>query len=205
MMMKMSMMIDPDPHSSSSSSFARAVSALKTLGFMDADQLVGRYGAQRVLAAEAYTRTRRNIRNPGGFIRRLLEKAQEEGGGMPAPLVWPDEQGRWRSWHSLNGQKPEPARLGRVCLEDQEPEAADLWRRALEELRVHVTKPNYETWLKDSVGVRLDDERLVVLAVNESAAEWLSTKLRPLIAKTVSGLIGRMMEVEVAMASEEEQ
>jgi chromosomal replication initiator protein len=58
-----------------------------------------------------------------------------------------------------------------------------------------VTRPNYETWLKDTVGLLFDNALFVVGAPNDFATEWLSTKLRPLIAKTLSGIIGHPVEV----------
>ncbi len=70
-----------------------------------------------------------------------------------------------------------------------------LWEVALAELQLQVTRPNYETWLKDTVGVLFDNGLFVVGAPNDFATEWLSTKLRPLIAKTLSGIIGHPVEV----------
>jgi chromosomal replication initiator protein len=76
-----------------------------------------------------------------------------------------------------------------------ETSAQQLWEVALTELQLQVTRPNYETWLKDTVGVRFDNGLFVVAAPNDFATEWLSTKLRPLIAKTLSTIIGHPMEV----------
>lgn len=70
-----------------------------------------------------------------------------------------------------------------------------LWETALGQLELQVTRPNYETWLKDTVGLQFDNGRFVVGAPSDFATEWLSTKLRPLIAKTLSGLAGRPVEV----------
>jgi chromosomal replication initiator protein len=76
-----------------------------------------------------------------------------------------------------------------------ETSAQNLWEVALAELQLQVTRPNYETWLKDTVAVRFDNGLFVVGAPNDFATEWLSTKLRPLIAKTLSGIIGHPVEV----------
>jgi len=76
-----------------------------------------------------------------------------------------------------------------------ETSAQHLWEVALAELQLQVTRPNYETWLKDTVAVRFDDSHFVVGAPNDFATEWLSTKLRPLIAKTLSTIIGYPVEV----------
>ncbi len=76
-----------------------------------------------------------------------------------------------------------------------ETSAQHLWEVALAELQLQVTRPNYETWLKDTVAVRFDNGLFVVGAPNDFATEWLSTKLRPLIAKTLSSIIGHPVEV----------
>ncbi len=71
----------------------------------------------------------------------------------------------------------------------------DLWEAALDQLQVQVTRPNFETWLKDTVGLGFDDGLFIVGAPNDFATEWLSTKLRPLIAKTLSGILGYPVDV----------
>jgi chromosomal replication initiator protein len=76
-----------------------------------------------------------------------------------------------------------------------EKSAQDLWNIALAELQIQVTRPNYETWLKDTVAVRFDNGLFVVAAPNDFATTWLSTKLRPLVAKTLTTIIGRPVEV----------
>ncbi len=76
-----------------------------------------------------------------------------------------------------------------------ETSAQHLWEVALSELQLQVTRPNYETWLKDTTALRFDDGLFVVGAPNDFATAWLSTKLRPLIAKTLTTIIGRPVEV----------
>ena len=73
--------------------------------------------------------------------------------------------------------------------------AHGLWETALAQLQLQVTRPNFDTWLKDTVGMQFDDSLFVVGAPNDFATAWLSTKLRPLIAKTLSGIVGHPVEV----------
>lgn len=70
-----------------------------------------------------------------------------------------------------------------------------LWQTALEQLELQVTRPNFETWLKETVGLYFDNGHFVVGAPSDFATEWLSTKLRPLIAKTLSGLARQPVDV----------
>ena len=73
--------------------------------------------------------------------------------------------------------------------------AHGLWETALAQLQLQVTRPNFDTWLKDTVGMQFDNGLFVVGAPNDFATAWLSTKLRPLIAKTLSGIVGRPVDV----------
>ena len=70
-----------------------------------------------------------------------------------------------------------------------------LWQTALGELQLQVTRPNYDTWLRDTIGLRYDGEELIVGAPNDFATEWLGRKLRPLIAQTLSGISGSPLPV----------
>jgi chromosomal replication initiator protein len=77
----------------------------------------------------------------------------------------------------------------------EHPQAAQLWETALGELQLQVTRPNYDTWLRDTVGVRYDGGALVVGAPTDFATAWLSSKLRPMIAKTLMGIAGGPLPV----------
>jgi len=73
--------------------------------------------------------------------------------------------------------------------------AHGLWETALAQLQLQVTRPNFDTWLKDTVGMQFDDGLFVVGAPNDFATAWLTTKLRPLVAKTLSGIVGQPVDV----------
>ena len=90
--------------------------------------------------------------------------------------------------------------IRRVSLTSQDPKAQELWQAILSELEPQVTKPNYETWLKDTEGFALEGDKFVVLVPSDFAVEWLSTKLRPLISKTLTGLVGKPTNVEFVLA-----
>lgn len=100
------------------------------------------------------------------------------------------------------GGQAHPSEIRRVSLKAQDSKASKPWERVLAELQPQITKPNYETWLKETVGFAFEEDRLVILAPNEFAVEWLSTKLRPLIAKAVSELAGKPMEIEFVLAED---
>jgi chromosomal replication initiator protein len=91
------------------------------------------------------------------------------------------------------------ARAEWVDTEEEPPledaSASRLWETALGRLQLQVTRPNYDTWLKDTVGLRFEEGRFIVGAPSDFATEWLSTRLRPLIGKVLTALTGQGLDV----------
>ena len=76
-----------------------------------------------------------------------------------------------------------------------DPTAQRIWNAALGQLQIHVTRPNYDTWLKDTEGLSLGDGRFVVGVPSEFVKEWLGTRMKSLVSQTVGGIMGQPMEV----------
>ena len=70
-----------------------------------------------------------------------------------------------------------------------------LWETALGQLELQVTRPNFETWLRETVGLRIEHNRFVVGAPSDFAVVWLESRLNPLINRTVSQLLGESLPV----------
>jgi chromosomal replication initiator protein len=73
--------------------------------------------------------------------------------------------------------------------------AAATWSAALGQLELQVTRANYETWLRDTVGLRHESGHFVVGATNDFATEWLATRMRKLIAAALARVIGEPIDV----------
>lgn len=71
-----------------------------------------------------------------------------------------------------------------------------IWESALGELQVQVNKPNFDTWLKDTIGINYQGETFVIGAPNTFVAEWLETRLNSLIKKTLSSIIGKHVQIK---------
>ena len=78
--------------------------------------------------------------------------------------------------------------------------AATTWTATLGQLQMLVTRANYDTWLRDTIGLRHEDDRFVIGAQNDFATEWLTTRLRPLITKTLAGVLGHGIDVAFEVA-----
>ncbi|MBI2914191.1 MAG: chromosomal replication initiator protein DnaA, partial [Chloroflexi bacterium] len=79
--------------------------------------------------------------------------------------------------------------------------AQRIWNVALGQLQIRVTRPNYDTWLKDTVGLEIANSHFIVGAPNEFVKEWLCTRMRSLVSQTVAGILGRPVEVSFQIAS----
>jgi chromosomal replication initiator protein len=60
---------------------------------------------------------------------------------------------------------------------------------------LRVTRQNYETWLRYTVGMRYDGTTLVVAAANDLACDWLSTRMRSVILQALTAVAGPGMQV----------
>lgn len=77
----------------------------------------------------------------------------------------------------------------------EDASARRLWETALGRLQLQVTRPNYDTWLKDTVGLRFDESHFIVGAPSDFATEWLNTRLRPLISNVLTALAGQALDI----------
>jgi chromosomal replication initiator protein len=73
--------------------------------------------------------------------------------------------------------------------------AATIWETALGTLQLEVSKPNYQTWFKDTRGIAYDGERFLISVPNAFVAEYLEKSQRSLIEKTLIGLTQRSVSV----------
>ena len=87
--------------------------------------------------------------------------------------------------------------------EMEEANAKDVWRAALGELELQVTKPYFETYLKGTSGLSLEGDRFAVAAPNSFVTEWLRLKMKPRVEETLAGLLGRPVSVQFLVSSQQ--
>ena len=73
--------------------------------------------------------------------------------------------------------------------------AKEIWEAVLGELQSQITSTNYDTWLKDTVGLGYEGDNFVVGVPSPFAIEWLEKRLGSLIQKTLIGVIGQEINV----------
>ena len=75
-------------------------------------------------------------------------------------------------------------------------DAKQVWRAALGELQVSLSPANFETWLRDTVLVDVDEQRFRIAVPNGFAKDWLESRYRSLISQTLARIVGYSVQVE---------
>ena len=75
-------------------------------------------------------------------------------------------------------------------------DAKQVWRAALGELQVSLSQANFETWLKDTALVAVDESRFRIAVPNGFAKDWLETRYRSLISQTLARVVGYSVQLE---------
>jgi chromosomal replication initiator protein len=79
----------------------------------------------------------------------------------------------------------------------------DTWTAALGELQLQVSRPNFNTWLKDTSGISYKNNVFAVGVPNAFVAEWLENRLRSLVEKTLVGITGKNVTVQFMVRASE--
>jgi chromosomal replication initiator protein len=79
-------------------------------------------------------------------------------------------------------------------------DAKHVWRAALGELQVSLSPANFETWLRETQLVDVDDNRFRIAVPNGFAKDWLETRYRSLISQTLARIVGYSVQVEFTVA-----
>jgi chromosomal replication initiator protein len=75
-------------------------------------------------------------------------------------------------------------------------DAKQVWRAALGELQVTLSPANFETWLRDTALIEVDDTRFRISVPNGFAKDWLESRYRSLISQTLGRIVGYGVQVD---------
>ena len=82
-------------------------------------------------------------------------------------------------------------------------QAKQVWEAALGHLQMQVTRPSYETWLKDTVGIDQSDGEFVVGTPNAFVAEMLEQRMYSLISQAMEKVTKGQVDVRFHVLSKE--
>ncbi|MEO8468670.1 MAG: DnaA N-terminal domain-containing protein, partial [Chloroflexota bacterium] len=83
-------------------------------------------------------------------------------------------------------------------------DAKQVWRAALGELQVSLSPANFETWLRETTLVDVDDNRFRIAVPNGFAKDWLESRYRSLISQTLARIVGYSVQVEFVVGTDPE-
>ena len=71
----------------------------------------------------------------------------------------------------------------------------NVWRAALGELQLQVSRSTFDTWLRDVRLVSCEDGEYIVGVESGFARDWLDARMRTTVERTVAGIVGRTASV----------
>ncbi|MCL5960531.1 MAG: chromosomal replication initiator protein DnaA [Chloroflexi bacterium] len=77
--------------------------------------------------------------------------------------------------------------------------AKQVWQAALGDLQLQTSRASYETWLKNTCLVALEDGLVVVGVPNTFAKEWLENRFTNVIRRTLISILGQTVDVKFAV------
>jgi hypothetical protein len=77
--------------------------------------------------------------------------------------------------------KKYPSQLPDKWLEQQEPEAIDLWKKVLTEVKVRISQPSFIAWFQETKAIQIEQDTIIVYSPNQIARDWLDTFYTSLI------------------------
>lgn len=63
-----------------------------------------------------------------------------------------------------------------------------VWDAALGRLELQVTRPSFDTWLRGTIGIAVDEDTLVVSVPTPFAAEWLEQRMTSLVEQAIAAI-----------------
>ena len=77
-----------------------------------------------------------------------------------------------------------------------EHQTLQVWQTVLGQLRMEMPKAAFDTWVRDTQPVSLENDKLVVGVQNAYARDWLESRLRSTVRSKLAGLMARPVDVE---------
>ena len=74
-------------------------------------------------------------------------------------------------------------------------EAHHLWQQTLDQLRFQMTRPTFDTWLRQTEVLSWEEDKLVIKVQSEAAQAWLENRLKETIERALSSVVGEICSV----------
>ncbi|MFB4168754.1 chromosomal replication initiator protein DnaA [Virgibacillus sp. JSM 102003] len=81
----------------------------------------------------------------------------------------------------------------------------ELWTATLEKIEEKISKPSFDTWLKNTKAEKLEEDTLIVSAPNEFARDWLEGRYTQLINDILVDITGANLSTQFIIPESQEQ
>lgn len=75
------------------------------------------------------------------------------------------------------------------------------WQSLLGQLEMEMPRASFDTWVRDTVPLRLMDDRLIVATRNSYGRDWLDSRVKSTCERLLVGLLDAQLTVEFVVAS----
>ena len=125
-------------------------------------------------------------------------KAKWGGKGWKFHDVWATFQ-KWAMHSAPEAAPPAPADRQQLVDVETIDGAKDVWSQALDILRGQVTRPAYQTWLANTIGVGYGQggQVLVIGAPSAFARDQLDQRMYGVMCQAVQDVVGREIEIQI--------
>lgn len=76
-------------------------------------------------------------------------------------------------------------------------EIHDLWQKSLELIKAKISKPSFETWMRQTEAIELQGNTLIIGVPSDFAREWLANRYFTIIRDAVRSASGMKLDIEV--------
>ncbi len=79
----------------------------------------------------------------------------------------------------------------------------DLWQQVLAVIRLKLSKPSFDTWMKSTKALIFNESQLIICAPNNFAREWLENRYIKQISSAVFDLFGNQVDVKIVIQEDD--
>ena len=158
-------------------------------------------------------------KNPAGYLRRAIEEdytpppkyrspAQRQAEAQERDAAAEEAQRQRREAEAAYAQEKALTQQKLRELYPPTPIAGTelttraAWEQTLDRLRPQLSRPNFEMWLANTALVDCDTGTARIVASSRFQVEHLTTRLQPLVVRTLAEVVGRSLACEFIPAAE---
>ncbi|MTT31052.1 chromosomal replication initiator protein DnaA [Terrilactibacillus sp. BCM23-1] len=81
----------------------------------------------------------------------------------------------------------------------------DLWRAALDVIEKKVSKPSFDTWLRETTANSIQKDTFIINVPNDFARDWLESRYSNLISETIKDITGSHLDVKFIIPQQQSE